>query len=102
MLKRSGSARDLLWFILSMFIIALLLNSLVDSQRMMLSFYMMPTLGSAYPYGRRHATLTALGSVLMVLLLTTTSGLFGRTTSASTPNASRTCARRACSTISAS
>jgi putative nucleotidyltransferase with HDIG domain len=45
---------------------------------MMLSFYMMPTLGSAYLYGRRHATLTALGSVLMVVLLTTTSGLFGR------------------------
>ncbi len=67
-----------LWLILSMFIIALMLNFLVDSQRMMLSFYMMPTLGSAYLYGRRHATLTALGSVLMVVLLTTTSGLFGR------------------------
>ena len=37
-----------LWLILSMFIIALMLNFLVDSQRMMLSFYMMPTLGSAY------------------------------------------------------
>ena len=71
-----------LWLILSMFIIALLLNVLVDSQRMMLSFYMMPTLGSAYLYGRRHATLTALASVLLVVLLTTTAGLFGRTSEA--------------------
>ena len=67
-----------LWLILSMFIIALLLNVLIDSQRMMLSFYTMPTLGSAYLYGRRHATLTALASVLLVLLLTATSpGMFG-------------------------
>jgi len=66
-----------LWLVLSMFIIALLLNVLVDSQRMMLSFYTLPTLGSAYLYGRRHATLTALASVLLVVLLTTTSpGLF--------------------------
>jgi hypothetical protein len=69
-----------LWLILSMFVIALMLNVLVDAQRMMLSFYMLPTLGSAYLYGRRHATLTALGSVLMVVLMTSTSGLFGRTT----------------------
>ena len=66
-----------LWLVLSMFIIALLLNVLVDSQRMMLSFYTLPTLGSAYLYGRRHATLTALASVLLVVLLTTTSpGVF--------------------------
>jgi putative nucleotidyltransferase with HDIG domain len=67
-----------LWLILSMFIIALLLNVLIDSQRMMLSFYTVPTLGSAYLYGRRHATLTAFASVLLVLLLTaTTPGMFG-------------------------
>ena len=61
-----------LWLILSMFIIALVLNVVIDSQRMMLSFYTLPTLGSAYLYGRRHATLTALASVLMVGLLTAT------------------------------
>jgi putative nucleotidyltransferase with HDIG domain len=66
-----------LWLILSMFLIALLLNVVVDDQRMMLSFYTMPTLGSAYLYGRRHATLTAFASVLMVLLLSMTSTLFG-------------------------
>ena len=61
-----------LWLILSMFIIALILNYVVDSQRMMLSFYTLPTLGSAYVYGRRHATLTAFASVLLVALLTAT------------------------------
>ena len=59
-----------LWLILSMFAIALLLNHLVDSQRMLLSFYALPTLGSAYVYGRRHATLTAFASVLIVSLMT--------------------------------
>jgi len=62
-----------LWLILSMFAIALLLNHLFDSQRMMLSFYVLPTLGSAYLYGRRHATLTALASVLIVTLMMTNS-----------------------------
>lgn len=59
-----------LWLILSMFVIALMLNTLVDARRMMLSFYSLPTLGSAYLYGRRHATFTAFGSVLLVILLT--------------------------------
>ena len=56
-----------LWLLLSLFGICLLLNLAVDGQRMVLSFYTLPTLGSAYLYGRRHATLTALGSVLLVL-----------------------------------
>jgi putative nucleotidyltransferase with HDIG domain len=59
-----------LWLLLSVFSICLLLNLLVDSQRMVLSFYTLPTLGSAYLYGRRHATLTALASVLLVTLMT--------------------------------
>ena len=58
-----------LWVILSLFSIALLLNYVIASQRMILSFYALPTLGSAYFYGRRHATLTALASVLVVVLL---------------------------------
>ncbi|HEV3060190.1 MAG TPA: HD domain-containing phosphohydrolase [Vicinamibacterales bacterium] len=75
-----------LWLILSMFIIALLLNFVVDSQRMMLSFYTLPTLGSAYLYGRRQATLTAFASVLLVALLTATSPgmLTGHANAAST------------------
>ena len=59
-----------LWLLLSLFGICLILNLVVDGQRMVLSFYTLPTLGSAYLYGRRHATLTAFGSVLLVCLMT--------------------------------
>src|SRR4029453_1531730 len=59
-----------LWILLSLFGICLLLNLVVDGQRMVLSFYTLPTLGSAYLYGRRHAPLTAFGSVLLVSLMT--------------------------------
>jgi putative nucleotidyltransferase with HDIG domain len=59
-----------LWLLLSLFFICLMLNLVVDGQRMVLSFYTLPTLGSAYLYGRRHATLTAFGSVLLVCLMT--------------------------------
>src|SRR5260221_11437232 len=58
-----------LWILLSLFAICLLMNRVVDGQRMGLSFYTLPKLGSAYLYGRRQATLTALGSVLLVCLM---------------------------------
>ena len=58
-----------LWILLSLFVIALLLNHLVASQKMVLGFYVLPTLASAYMHGRRQATLTAFASVLMVVLL---------------------------------
>jgi putative nucleotidyltransferase with HDIG domain len=61
-----------------MFIIAMLLNFIVDAQRMMVSFYTLPTLGSAYLYGRRHATFTAFASVLLVVLLTLSPSTLGR------------------------
>jgi putative nucleotidyltransferase with HDIG domain len=67
-----------LWLILSMFIIAMILNFIVDAQRMMVSFYTLPTLGSAYLYGRRHATFTAFASVLLVVLLTLSPSTLGR------------------------
>ncbi len=76
-----------LWLVLSMFVIALLLNLLIDAQRMVLYFYTLPTVVSAYLYGRRHATLTALASALLVTLLTVTNGLFGSTAVASLPAA---------------
>jgi putative nucleotidyltransferase with HDIG domain len=68
-----------LWLILSMFIIVMLLNLLLDQQRMMLGFYTLPTVASAFLYGRRHATLTAFASVLLVvlLMLTTPAGFGG-------------------------
>ena len=58
-----------LWLVFSLFVIAGLLNFLVASQRMVLAFYTLPTIISAYLYGRRHATLTALANVMLVVLL---------------------------------
>jgi putative nucleotidyltransferase with HDIG domain len=55
-----------LWLILSMFVIVGLMNYMVAGQRMMLGLYTLPTLYSAYFYGRRHATLTALASLFLV------------------------------------
>lgn len=58
-----------LWLILSLLIIAAAMNVLITSHRMVLGFYTLPTLFSAYWYGRRHATLTAIGSVCVVILV---------------------------------
>lgn len=55
-----------LWVILSMIVIVGAMNYLLASQRMLLGLYTLPTLFSAYFYGRRHATFTALASVLLV------------------------------------
>jgi putative nucleotidyltransferase with HDIG domain len=59
-----------LLLVFSLFALAGLLNSLIASQRVVLGLYTLPTIASAYLYGRRHATLTALASVLLVVLLT--------------------------------
>jgi len=68
-----------LWVLLFLVVIAAVLNFLVASQRMALVFYFLPTLFSAYYFGRRHATLTAVASiVLVVLLLYTNPGMFVR------------------------
>jgi putative nucleotidyltransferase with HDIG domain len=58
-----------LWLLLGMFSILAALNYLVAADRMLLGLYVLPTVYSAYSYGRRHATLTALGSVLLVILV---------------------------------
>ena len=58
-----------LWLVLSMVILAGLLNAMVTSQQMLLGFYTLPTVASAYLYGRRHATLTAFACVLLVVYL---------------------------------
>ena len=59
-----------LWLLLSIFVLTALLNTLLDADHMLLGLYTLPTLFSAYVYGRRHATLTALSSVLLVVLIT--------------------------------
>lgn len=58
-----------LWLLLFLVVIAAILNFLVASERMALVFYFLPTLFSAYHFGRRHATLTALASIVLVVLL---------------------------------
>lgn len=58
-----------LWLLLTMFIIAAVFNYVLAQHRVLMGFYALPTLYSAYFYGRRHATLTALGSVLLVVLI---------------------------------
>ena len=74
-MTKSSIARNLtevnkeLWLILSLLVLAAIMNYLVTAHRMVLGFYTLPTLFSAYFYGRRHATLTAIASVFMVGLL---------------------------------
>src|SRR3954468_18857957 len=54
------------WLLLSLFVLAGLLNFAVAAHRMILGFYSLPTLFSAYAYGRRHAVLTAFASIFIV------------------------------------
>jgi HD-GYP domain-containing protein (c-di-GMP phosphodiesterase class II) len=55
--------------LLSLFLIAALVQFFAQSLPMALCFYFLPTLYSAYHFGRRHATLTAFASVFLVVLL---------------------------------
>ena len=59
-----------LWLLLSLVLIAAVIHFMVASQAMAQVFYFLPTLYSAYHFGRRHATLTACASVCLVGLLT--------------------------------
>jgi hypothetical protein len=59
-----------LWLLLSLVLIAAMIHFLVASQAVVLVFFFLPTLYSAYHFGRRHATLTACASVCVVILLT--------------------------------
>lgn len=58
-----------LWLVLSMLIVLGVMNYMVASHRLLLGLYVLPTLFSAYYYGRRHATLTAFVSVFLVGVL---------------------------------
>jgi hypothetical protein len=55
--------------LLSLFLIAALVQFYAQSLPMALCFYFLPTLYSAYYFGRRHATLTAFASIFIVVLL---------------------------------
>src|SRR6266700_4013868 len=69
-LRRLKEVNGELWLLLSLFLIAGLLNFMVSMHRVVLVFYVLPTIFSAYFYGRRHATLTAMASVCLVVLVT--------------------------------
>jgi hypothetical protein len=62
--------------VLSLFIIAGLTNWLVASHHLIVGFYTLPTLFSAYVYGRRHAVLTATASIFLVVILVLTNANF--------------------------
>lgn len=65
-----------LGLLLSLFLIAATLQSFAQALPMALCFYFLPTLYSAYYFGRRHATLTAFACVFMVVLLDYLNSLF--------------------------
>ena len=71
---RFAQVNQELWLVLSLFIIAGLINWLVASHRLIVGFYTLPTLFSAYVYGRRHAVLTATASIFIVVVLVLTNG----------------------------
>jgi putative nucleotidyltransferase with HDIG domain len=68
-LRRLQEVNRELWLLLSVFAVTAVLNHVLDSHRMLLTLYSLPTLYSAYCYGRRHATLTAIASVALIGLL---------------------------------
>ena len=68
-MDRLAAVNQELWLVLSLFVIAAMLNWMVASHGIVLGFYTLPTLFSAYVYGRTHAVLTAVGSVLLVVVL---------------------------------
>jgi len=69
LIRELEDANKELWLFLMMFSIAAALNYTIASDRIMLGFYVLPSVFSAYFFGRRHATLTALGSILLVILI---------------------------------
>lgn len=68
--KQLAEVNRELWLVFSLLLISALLNFMVASHRMVLGFYSLPTLFSAFYFGRRHATLTAFASVFIVILIT--------------------------------
>jgi putative nucleotidyltransferase with HDIG domain len=69
LVRRLQEVNRELWLVLSLFVMALVLNTLVVQHRAVLGFYVLPTLFSAYYYGRRHATFTALASFFLVIIV---------------------------------
>ncbi len=58
-----------LWIVLTLVSLAALLNYFLTTNEMLLGLYTIPTVLSAYFFGRRHAVLTAFLSIIMVGIL---------------------------------
>ena len=58
-----------LWVIFSMVCVAAVMNYAVASRYMVLGFYTFPTILSAYFYGRRHAVMTSVLTVILVSIM---------------------------------
>jgi HD-GYP domain-containing protein (c-di-GMP phosphodiesterase class II) len=66
-----------LWVIFTIFLFTLIVNYFVSSQRLILNFYTLPTIISAYFFGRRHAIMTAVFTSLVIFLVVySNQGLF--------------------------
>ena len=68
-LNQLATVNKELWLVFSLLLITLFMNYLIATDEMILGLYTLPTLFSAYFYGRRHAVLTAFASVFVVTLL---------------------------------
>src|SRR6267143_2825695 len=64
-----GKVTKELFLLLSLFAIAATLQFFAESLPMVLCFYFLPAIYSAYFFGRRHATLTAFACIFVVILL---------------------------------
>ncbi|HUI43457.1 MAG TPA: HD-GYP domain-containing protein [Terriglobia bacterium] len=69
-LRKLQEVNKELWLLLTMFVILAMVNCLVVSGHVLLGLYTLPVIFSAYYYGRRHATLTAVGAMCLVILVT--------------------------------
>lgn len=69
LLDKLSEVNKEIWLVLSLILISILLNFALHSNKMVLGFYTIPTVFSAYFFGRRHATLTAFASIFLVLLV---------------------------------
>ncbi len=58
-----------LWLVMSLLALAAVMNFVVTGHRMLLGLYVLPTLFSAYHYGKRHAVLSAFASLFIIGLL---------------------------------
>ncbi|MGE4559349.1 MAG: HD-GYP domain-containing protein [Desulfobulbus sp.] len=69
MLQRLKQFNKEVWIVLSMLAIAWMLDASIASRYLLLGFYSLPTVVSAYLFGRRQAVFTAFGAILLVGLV---------------------------------